>query len=286
MFSLAILLALLGKGPVGFFLVAYVLVFLAFVRRDLWLRYSLLATAASVPFLLWIGWQWHLNAQMMSEVLQQEYLERLNYDSSFIPSHIGSPLWYFERIWSHHRLTGVLGVVGLAAMVLKSASRNSAKNKPTVSLSWLFISGLAVCYLLLISLASHKHSRYILPIVPLLILITLYWLKFLWEEGGLRARVVASYLLVLSMSFGLYAGFRKYDLVPDYQPEARSIADALRPYVEAEGLQPFTDTPQRAVLVHFYLQKQVKVAATPNELPTGSVWVAPDAMGNLQYVTH
>ena len=282
LFGLAVLLVLCGKGLVGFFLIGYSLAFLFLFSRDEFTKYLYVSTIFSLPFVLWLAVQWIQNDQMTT-VIEQEYIERMSYDSQFLPDHIKGPDWYLRRLWKENRLTGVLGLFGFISVIWVWLSRRTSKPN-VISLPVLYIAGLCACYFILISfVVAHKQSRYIMPMIPLLVPIVLFWLKMLWEKPRALPRRTATALLFLCIVSGAYATADHYRRTPDYQPLARKMADTIHDEVVNRKLQPYTDTTPHAMLLHFYLQRQVLVKAA-GELPPGSVYVAPPKKAGQPFV--
>jgi hypothetical protein len=138
----------------------------------------------------------------------------------------------------------------LAFMVLK-------KKKISCSREWrvlLFLFGLVSAYMVLISVASHKSGRYLLPMLPLFILLVLYSAKLIVSWSGNRiARRAIFFVLLCAVPLGLHATSFYYDSVPNYQPKEKAVSLEAARY--SESCTVYTDSERLAPIMHFYLNR-------------------------------
>jgi 4-amino-4-deoxy-L-arabinose transferase-like glycosyltransferase len=265
LYSFGLFLVLFGKGPIGLFIAAYTLIFLFLVDKRLAVSYVIPTCMACLPLVIWMVMQSLLTPDFLSIFLKQEYLERMNYSSNFLRGHIRSPFWYFSNLWYQFRLIGFLSLLMpvLAFMILK-------KKKISCSREWrilLFLFGLVASYMVLISVASHKSDRYLLPMLPLFILLLLYSAKLIVSSSENRtARRAIYFFLLCSVPLGLHATGFYYDSVPNYQPKEKAVSQEAARY--SESCTVYTDSKRLAPIMHFYLNRPVYVEPlrkTPSE---------------------
>ena len=256
LYALGLFLVLFGKGPIGLFIAAYTMIFLFLVDKRLAVSYVIPTCMACLPLVSWMVMQSLLTPDFLSIFLKQEYLERMNYSSNFLRGHIRSPFWYFSNLWYQFRLIGFLSLLMpvLAFMILK-------KKKISYSREWrilLFLFGLVASYMLLISVASHKSDRYLLPMLPLFILLLLYSAKLIvsWSENRTARRAIYFFLLC-SVPLGLHATGFYYDYVPNYQPKEKAVS--LEVARHSDSCTIYTDSKRLAPIMHFYLNRPVYV---------------------------
>jgi 4-amino-4-deoxy-L-arabinose transferase-like glycosyltransferase len=274
LYALGLFLVLFGKGPIGLFIAAYTMVFLFFVDKRLAVSYVIPTCMACLPLVGWMVLQSLLAPDFLSIFLKEEYLERLNYSSNFLRGHIRSPFWYFSNLWYQFRLIGFLSLLMpvLAFMVLK-------KKKISYSREWrilLFLFGLVASYMVLISVASHKSDRYLLPMLPLFILLLLYSAKLIvsWSENRTARRAIY-FVLLCAVPLGLHATGFYYVSVPNYQPKGKTVSLEVARY--SESCTVYTDSKRLAPIMHFYLNRPVYIALARRTPSEESIFVSTKA---------
>ena len=278
-YALGLFLVLFGKGPIGLFLPIYVITFLLLSDKKIALNYLFPTIVACVPFVVWILIQWYSERGFLSIFIGQEYFERLNYNSSFLPAHIRGPFWYIEKLWYYFRLTGYLSIIfSLISLVVIVIRKQYSRVDSKVI---IFLFGLAMSYLLLISIASHKQSRYLLPVLTLLTILLPFSCRFLCSYLKSRFwRYSVVVCILLSIIVGLHTTARHYRSVPDYQASQKAVSLSIIPYA-AKDLPVYTNDDCLAITMHFYVQKRVKVVASLKHIPSVAyVFVSKSPIAN------
>jgi 4-amino-4-deoxy-L-arabinose transferase-like glycosyltransferase len=268
LFGIGVATALLSKGPLALFAPLYILLFLIFFGRERLLPYILASTLALVPFAVWLVAQGAAFPQFWSIYLGEEYMERINYQSSFLTQFVRSPLYYLSNFWRWSRVTGVMTVgmtLWLGYICLKK--RNERACTISEQVPFFFLSGAWIGFFLLLSLASHKSRRYILPIFPLITLAYIIGVRSLWSlAGDSKKKWLVAAVITISIAVGIEAMASHYMAIPDYLPRRKEVAVAIRPFVE-RGYPVYTDAPRLAPILHFYLDRIVPVVAGPQAIP-------------------
>ncbi len=281
LFGIGVFIATFGKGLVGLYAPVFVLVAFLLLNSGRLRTYLLVSILASAPLFIWMVAEAFINPDFVSIFLGQEYLERLNYHSSFLTQFIRSPLWYASNMWRWFRLTGLvailLGIWQLFMCLGNFRLRNSLKRIEAVNCPALIYLNLSwLGYFLMVSLASHKSRRYVLPIFPLLTLVYLVGFKIIWDDIIHRSsRALVIVLICASIFAGGVALASHYRRVPDYLPGRKAAAMALRGYLES-GYAIYTDDDHLAPILHFYLDTIVPVVSSLDDIKgdrTKWVWV-------------
>jgi 4-amino-4-deoxy-L-arabinose transferase-like glycosyltransferase len=270
LFGIGVATALLSKGPLALFAPLYTLPFLMLSRSGRLRPYLLASTLALVPFLVWLVAQGGVLPQFWSIYLGEEYIERMNYHSDFLEQFIRSPFYYLSNFWRWFRITGVMTVgmtLWLAYVCLKK--RNERVCAACEQVPFFYLGGAWLGYLLLVSFASHKSRRYILPIFPLITLAYILGARSLWSlaETSMKKWLVAA-VITISVVAGIEATTNHYVAVPDYLPRRKEVAVAIRPFIE-RGYPAYTDAPLLAPILHFYLDRTIPVIPGPQAIPGG-----------------
>ena len=131
----------------------------------------------------------------------------------------------------------------------------------------LFLFGLVSSYMVLISVASHKSGRYLLPMLPVFILLLLYSAKLIvsWSDNRTAHRAIY-FVLLCAVPLGLHATSFYYDAVPNYQPKEKAVSLEAARY--SDNCTVYTDSERLALIMHFYLNRPVYVdpsRRTPSE---------------------
>jgi 4-amino-4-deoxy-L-arabinose transferase-like glycosyltransferase len=268
LFGIGVATALLSKGPLALFAPLYTLLFLIFFGRERLLPYILASILSLAPFIMWLFTQGAAFPQFWSIYLGEEYMERINYQTSFNIQFVRSPLYYLSNLWRWSRVTGVMTVgmtLWLGYICLKK--RNDQACAISEKVPFFFLSGAWIGFFLLLSLASHKSRRYILPIFPLITLTYIIGVRSLWSLAGdsMKKWLVAS-VITISIAVGIEAMASNYMAIPDYLPRRKEVAIAIRPFVE-RGYPVYTDAPRLAPILHFYLDRIVPLVAVPQAIP-------------------
>jgi len=273
LFGIGVATALLSKGPLALFAPLYTLLFLMLLRRDRLRPYLLASTLAIVPFTIWLVAQGAALPQFWSIYLGEEYMERINYQSSFLTQFVRSPLYYLSNFWRWFRITGAMTVgmtLWLGYICLKR--RNDQACSSFEKVPFFFLSGAWIGYFLLLSLASHKSRRYILSIFPLITLAYIIGVRSLWSlAGDFMKKWLVAIVMTISIAVGINAMASHYQAMPDYKPRRKEVAVVIRPFIE-KGYPVCTDAPRLAPILHFYLDRTVPVIPGPQAIPDGE-WI-------------
>jgi len=254
LFSIGVFTALFSKGILGLYAPVFSLPFLWIKERHLIRRYAVASILAICPFIIWIVAQGTSNPQFWNVYLGQEYLERINYHSSFLQQFIRTPFWYATNFWRWLRLEGVITIC-LTLWIYIRYKKNLLTNSSLTPFLYATFAWLG--YFLICSVASHKSRRYILPIFPLITICYIFGIKLVWElsrDLG-REKIVAA-IVSLTIIVGIIATLHHYTVVPDYLPERKAAALAVKPFAE-KGCLVATDDPRLAPILHFYLDRKI-----------------------------
>jgi 4-amino-4-deoxy-L-arabinose transferase-like glycosyltransferase len=266
LYAFGVFTVLFGKGPVGLFLILYTLLFLVFIDRRLALKYLIPSIAACMPLAIWMLVQSHVFPDFLRVFIKEEYLERMNYKSDFLSEHISHPLWYFNRLWPLFKFAGYASLILPVISLFIMKSPEYAKDRKRI----LFLFGIAVTYLLFISVVAHKQNRYILPLFPIFVLLFLLSAQFLFsliKHKTLRHGIVVA--VAVFIIAGLHTTFSQYEFIPDYQPDQKAVSLKVSQY--AEGMLPvYTDIKRLATTMHFYLKRPVFVVSDFRDISAGN----------------
>jgi hypothetical protein len=174
-------------------------------------------TAAATAFALWPALWTHPIAtllRMFGESRQQG--QRGNY-------HMVDGDWVLDP-GVHYYLSFVVEVINVETMILALGGAAALWYLPALRkhYAWLIVSILP--YLLILAMIPKKHSRYWVPVAPILCLLASASIEWLWPrvskwaQGARLARFVPA-LLVSLMFVGRYA--RELSLLPHAEPCAR-----------------------------------------------------------------
>jgi len=268
LFGIGLATALLSKGPLALFAPLYTALFMILLRRDRLRPYILASTLALLPFAVWFVAQDLSFSHFWSIYVGQEYMERMNYHSSFLTQFVRSPLYYLSNFWRWSRISGTMAfamTLWLGFICLKKQGSQLCPHSKQVS--FFYLSGAWLGYLLLISIASHKSRRYILPIFPLISLAYIMGIKALWSlaSSSLKRWLVAA-IIVASIGVGIEATANHYRVVPDYHPTRKGVAMVVRPFIE-RGYAVYTDASHLAPILQFYLDRTVPLVPGPKAIP-------------------
>jgi 4-amino-4-deoxy-L-arabinose transferase-like glycosyltransferase len=285
LYAAGVFFVLFGKGLVGIFLVVYILLFLFFFNRKLAFQYLLPTLVACIPLVLWMAIQYSSYTDFLTVFVRQEYLDRMNYSSDFLSGHIRNPFWYLNRLWSWFNSIGYLSLIlsgGCLILMVKQKQYLQSEK------SFIFLTGIVWSYLLIISLISHKLSRYILPLSPLFILLFLFSsqrILFLFNQKFLK--YVFGSIFCISIGIGLYLTAQNYKVIPDYQPEQKAVSLKVLEYAGDE-LPVYTDSRKLAVTMHFYLNKNVPAVSRLEEIGAKKfIYVSKNYIpGSTEYSGH
>ena len=268
LFGIGLATALLSKGPLALFAPLYTVLFMILLRRDRLRPYILASTLALLPFAVWFVAQDLSFSHFWSIYVGQEYMERINYHSGFNVQFIRGPFYYLSNFWRWSRITGIMAfamTLWLGFICLKK--QGSQLCPPSERVPFFYLSGAWLGYLLLISIASHKSRRYILPIFPLISLAYIMGIKALWSlaSSSLKRWLVAA-IIVASIGVGIEATANHYRVVPDYLPTRKGVAMVVRPFIE-KGYAVYTDASHLAPILQFYLDRTVPLVPGPKAIP-------------------
>ncbi len=270
-FGIGVFTATFSKGLLGLYAPASVLIAFFLLNRERLGTYLLVSILASVPLFVWMVAEALSDAGFISIFLGQEYMERLNYRSSFLTQFIRSPFWYASNMWRWFRVTGIMaiafGVWQFFACLGNSGLRNSLKRvKTTICPACIYLNFAWLGYFLMVSLASHKSRRYVLPVFPLLTLSYLVGFRMVWNDIIHRSsRALAIVFICASILAGGVALASHYRKVPDYLPGRKAAAMALREYLDS-GYAIYTNDDHLAPILHFYLDTIVPVVSSTEDI--------------------
>jgi len=256
LYFVGVCFGLLSKGPLTLLAVFYILFFLYFVKKDIYLfkKYLIVGLIATIPFLIWSIVQYIYYPHFFDIYFGQEYLDRLNYHAKFLPQFIRGPFYYITNYWRWFRLSGIITIflIFLIVYYYKQRKLNWNKNK---LFSFLYINGAWLLYLIVASIASHKSRRYILPIFPLLTIVFIIGIDGLLEIYS-DNRMIKNFVYLVCLiciAVGFQALYKHYPKVPDYLPIRKQIAIKLRPY---KKWKIYTNDWHIAPILEFYLDKE------------------------------
>ncbi len=273
MFAAGLAIALLSKGPLGFYIPLCCLPLLLIEDRSLFRRYLVASCAGSLPFVIWFIGQTLSSSKFLSIYLGEEYLQRVDYDSTFLTQFIRSPWYYLSNLWRWFRISGILSLLFSCWIIICRLSRRRTAScqwarRPSLSL----LSAGWIGFFILLSLVSHKSRRYILPVFPLMTLITVAGLSGVLSLCRSGLQKYASILLVAAtVTTGLFALYRHYTPVPDYLPLRKEAAIEVKPLLQ-KGVAIYSDDHRLAPILHFYLDRIVPVISSA-DLPTDRRWI-------------
>ncbi len=272
LFALGLAIALLSKGPLGFYAALISLAAILAVNRALFIPYLVASIGGSIPFVAWFICQASAYPGFLSIYLGEEYLERMDYDSEFLSFFIRPPLYYLSNLWRWSRLSGMAAVATTIWIVIcwirmhKRGTKGPASCRDTGRHAAFFLAISWIGYFLLLSLASHKSRRYILPIFPIMTILTSLGLASLFRMCRQEAcRWAVSAITVLSVAVGLAALGRHYVMVPDYLPLRKDAAMKLRPLSD-QGYTIYSDDRRLAPILHFYLDRRIWIVEGPKRI--------------------
>ncbi len=256
LYFLGICFGLLSKGPLTLLAFFYILLFLYFVKRNraLFKKYLVIGIIATIPFLIWSIVQYIYYPHFFDIYFGQEYLDRLNYHAKFLPQFIRGPFYYITNYWRWFRLSGVVTIllIFLIFYLYRYKKLNWNRDK---FLSFLYINGAWLLYLIVASIASHKSRRYILPIFPLLTIVFVIGIDGLLEvySNNRIVKYLIYFISLVCMVVGFQALYKHYQKVPDYLPIRKEIAIKIKPYKKWEI---YTNDWHIAPILEFYLDKE------------------------------
>lgn len=277
LFAVGLATALLSKGFLALYAPAVCLLMLMILERRLVPAYLAASAAGTLPFAVWFAAQAASCSRFVSIYLGQEYLERMDYDSEFLTQFIRPPSYYLTNLWRWFRINGVAALAATiwAAWCMIISIRQAMARPETCSRAGkgLFVAAAGwLGYFLLLSFASHKSRRYILPIFPLMTILASAGFSSLYMScRKTDCKRAVSAALVLSVAVGLLALKGHYRTVPDYLPERKEAAIKLKPLAE-QGYEIYSDDERLAPILHFYLDRIVRIVDDPDELDGGR-WV-------------
>lgn len=264
LYFIGLLLGLLGKGPVAFIIPIIVLPSLFFLHEKKIMKKVILYSAiAGFIFSIWFVIQSLYFKDFIKIFIFEEYLERFNYQSKFLSSHIQSPLYYITHLWYFFRLTGWLGLLSILYYFFLFKKRYKNRLNEDNFNFWTFLAISSLIYLLIISIASHKCSRYFMPLYPLLVLVFLAYLEHIKRKNIIKINML---LVAIALVIGWVATYSHYEIVPDYLPQWKEVALKAIEKGKKENINSFcTNEPSFALILHFYSNTIVEVPCNNNK---------------------
>ncbi len=273
LFATGFAIALLSKGPLAFYIPLCCLPFLLIEQRSLFKPYLIASCTGSLPFVIWFTAQAMSSSKFLLIYLGEEYLQRIDYDSTFLTQFIRSPWYYLSNLWRWFRISGALSLLFSCWIVIcHFLQRRMDSCRWARRPGLLLLTAGWIGFFILLSFVSHKSRRYILPVFPLMTLITVAGLSGLLTLCRSSLQKYASILLIVTtITLGLWALYRHYMPVPDYLPLRKNAALKIKPLTK-KGLAVYSDDPRLAPILHFYLDRVVPVIKE-GALPTNKRWL-------------
>ncbi len=271
-YFIGICFGLLSKGPLTLLAFFYIIVFIFFIKKDkrLLKEYLITGILAILPFLAWAIVQYIRYPQFVDIYFGQEYLDRLNYHSKFLPQFIRGPFYYVTNYWRWFRLSGIVAIV-LIILIYWLYKNKKIEWNQNQFISFIYLNGAWLLYLLVASIASHKSRRYILPIFPLLTIIFIIGIDTLLE---LYVKSKIKYLIyivtLICIIVGVQALSKHYQKVPDYLPIRKKLALRLKAY---KNWHIYTDDWHIAPILEFYLTKNITVVKKAPQLTDKAIFI-------------
>jgi hypothetical protein len=245
-FAAGLLIASLSKGLAAYVVVAYAFAYAWVRERRLAPTLSIVTFVASLPFVGWIGLEAWQDPSFLRDYLGQEYFQRFNYRSTFLPSHIQPPSWYLRHLWEWYGLMPLLVATGGLFFV---ARRNDFPAQA-------FIGGFILFLFVVLSLASHKDQRYLAPLLPFCALVSGLFVGQIASRSRPIARSVVGSVFVLVVGISSIDLYRHYDPKLDHFPGTKAVAQQLAQQLRAEDLV-VVDNFLSTHLIHFYTRHEI-----------------------------